>query len=113
MYDKKVFASNLSRYMDEHRLNQADIAAATGASASAVSAWYRGEKTPRMDKVAALARLFGCAISDLIEDGSSPDGLTPAQRELINLVPSLTPEELSVLSSTAKALKANRREQGQ
>lgn len=113
MYDKKVFAGNLARYMNENRLNQADIATATGASASAVSAWCRGEKTPRMDKVALLARTFGCSISDLIEDGSSPDGLTPAQRDLINLVPTLTPEELSVLASTAKALKAARREPGQ
>ena len=110
-YDKKIFADNLRRYMTERGYNQTDIAKLTKASNSAVSAWLRGEMTPRMDKVAKLARTFGCTLADLME--AHPEDLTPAQRELINLVPSLTPEELSVLSSTAKALKANRREQGQ
>ncbi len=70
MYDKRIFAHNLKYYMERERLNQKDIARIVDASESAVSAWTRAVKTPRMDKVARLARLFGCEIHDLIEERS-------------------------------------------
>jgi DNA-binding Xre family transcriptional regulator len=38
------------------------------------------------------------------------DDLTQEQRDFLALVPTLTPEEISVLASTAKALKAARRD---
>jgi transcriptional regulator with XRE-family HTH domain len=105
-YDKKLFADNLRRRMAEHGYNQTDIAKITKASNSAVSAWLRGEMTPRMDKVAILARVFGCTLADLME--AHPGELTPEQRDLLSLVPTLTPAEAAVLATTAKALKAAR-----
>lgn len=69
MYNKAIFARNLKRLMDETDRNQNDIARVTGVSATAVGTWVRGEKTPRMDKVVLLARLFGCTVADLLEEG--------------------------------------------
>lgn len=67
MYDKNVFARNLKYYMARDDLNQVDIGRIVGASPSAVSAWTRGVKIPRMDKVAKLSRLFDIEIHELLE----------------------------------------------
>ncbi len=69
MYNKTIFASNLKRMMDETDRNQNDIARVVGVSATAVGNWVRGEKMPRMEKIGLLARLFGCTLADLLEEG--------------------------------------------
>lgn len=107
--DDIMFAYNLKRQLDQRDMKAADLAKAIGVSKSAISQWLKGVKIPRTDHVARICKLFNCELADLTNIPGGSD-LTPAQREMIDLVPSLTPEELSVLASTAKALKAARRD---
>lgn len=65
---KTVFSGNLKRYMEQERMNTADLAAALSLPFSTVSDWVHGRKYPRMDKVQALADLFGIMKSDLTEE---------------------------------------------
>ena len=67
-YDKNIFAKNLVRLMELSDTKASDIVALLNVSKSTVSSWYNAQKTPRMNKVQALADYFGVAISDLIED---------------------------------------------
>ena len=110
-YDNMIFAANLRRQLARNGLKAVDLARIINVSKSTVSQWLKGAKFPRMDTVATMARVLDCGLSDLTEPHD--DSLTPAQREMLDLVQTLTPEELSVLASTAKALKAARRDPGQ
>ncbi len=67
---KKVFVSNLQRYLDEGGKMKKDIAAHLNISAGTVSDWCKLRSYPRMDKIQKLAEYFGCEKSDLIEEHS-------------------------------------------
>lgn len=67
---KKVFVSNLQRYLDECGKMKKDIAAHLNISAGTVSDWCKLRSYPRMDKIQKLAEYFGCEKSDLIEEHS-------------------------------------------
>lgn len=107
-YDNMIFAANLRRQLTRNGLKAVDLARIIDVSKSTVSQWLKGAKLPRMDTVARLTRVLDCSLGDLTEPHDN--SLTPAQRELLDLVQTLTPEELSVLASTARALKAARRD---
>lgn len=68
MDNKKIFASNLQKYMKRNDKSRTDIAEALGISYYTVTDWVMGKKYPRMDKVERLAKYFGILKSDLIED---------------------------------------------
>ena len=68
-----LFSKNLNHYLNINDKTQLDLAKYLGASASAVSAWCRGVKTPRMDKVDAMCEYFGIKRSDLMEDKSDQE----------------------------------------
>ncbi len=67
---KKIFSSNLQKYMDLTGKNQINLINDLGFNKSAVSTWCNGTRLPRMDKIDALARYFGIRRSDLIEEKS-------------------------------------------
>ena len=66
--NKKVFARNLRRLLDERGMQDKDLIEITGASQTAVSDWLNAKKYPRIDKIEKLANFFGVKKSDLIED---------------------------------------------
>lgn len=63
----EVFAENLKRYLDLNDMSQTDLARRLGVSAQSVTNWCAGKKSPRMDKVDAMCKIFGCNRSDLME----------------------------------------------
>lgn len=63
-----LFAKNLNYYLRVNGITQLDLANRLGVSTSAVSAWCRGTKTPRMDKVDAMCKYFRIKRSDLMEE---------------------------------------------
>jgi len=65
---------------------QADLARAIGVSFEAVSKWFRGETTPRRDKIAALARLLGVDEAWLAI-GNAPEFDSPRARALSTCAP--------------------------
>lgn len=75
---KEIFARNLVTNIQRNKKTQLDIAQYLQVSPAAVSAWCKGQKMPRMDKIERLANYFGIQKSDLIEDKSSlPDNAIP------------------------------------
>lgn len=67
---KKIFSSNLKKYMKAYGKSRTDICNDLGYSYFTVSDWVNGKKYPRMDKIERLAKYFGILISDLIEEKS-------------------------------------------
>lgn len=68
MEHKAVFAKNLQKYMDMNGKSRREVCQALGYSYFTFSDWVNGKKMPRMDKVEQLAKYFGVAKSDLIEE---------------------------------------------
>ena len=87
--------------------------AKSGISAAVFSTWRAGRNFPSMDALARINDVLGTSfgITLLNEAPATPkdDGLTDAQRELIQLIRSMSPGEVSVLSATAKAQAALRK----
>lgn len=59
-------------YRKRAKLSQEELAARVGVSRQAVSKWELGEATPELDKLLALARVFGVTTDELLK-GSEPD----------------------------------------
>ena len=59
---KRVFSNNLNRIMYEKHKKQSDIVNTLGFKQPTVSAWMKGEKYPRMDKVQILAEYLGVKV---------------------------------------------------
>ncbi|WP_305138539.1 LexA family protein [Dubosiella newyorkensis] len=70
---KKIFASNLKRYMKEHKLTQAQIAKITNVSQQSVSNWLNEKQIPRMGAIEDLASYLHVFKSDLLEDKETAD----------------------------------------
>lgn len=52
-------------------MTQSDLAKRLGVSTQSVTNWCKGAKTPRMDKVDSMCKIFNCRRSDLMEEESS------------------------------------------
>jgi len=48
--------------------SQCEAAKALGVRPSAVSKWERGVAKPRIEKLPAIAKLYGCTVEDLLQD---------------------------------------------
>lgn len=85
---KKLFAKNLTYYINSSGKSQAEVARALHLNKATLSSWCTGIRTPRMDKVDALCSYFGIRRSDLMEDHLS--------RPASTLLP-LSPEESAII----------------
>lgn len=66
----KLFARNLTYFMNLNQKTQADISRDLEISKATVSSWVNGTRVPRMDKVDMLCDYFNIKRSDLMEDKS-------------------------------------------
>ncbi|MBR1760904.1 MAG: helix-turn-helix transcriptional regulator [Schwartzia sp.] len=65
--------------MKERRLRgaiptQCEVAKILGVRPSSVSKWENGYAKPRADKLPAIAKLYGCAIEELLADDANNRG---------------------------------------
>lgn len=67
----EIFSKQLKRQLRIHEMTQSDLAKRLGVSTQSVTNWCKGAKTPRMDKVDSMCKIFNCRRSDLMEEKSS------------------------------------------
>lgn len=67
----QIFSERLRYYLDEYNMTQLELSKRLGVGTTSVYNWCNGIKTPRMDKVDAMCRIFNCKRSDLMEDKST------------------------------------------
>lgn len=63
-----VFSKRLKYYLNRYEMTQAELAKRLGVGTTSVYNWCNGIKTPRMDKVDAMCKIFNCKRSDLVEE---------------------------------------------
>jgi len=66
----KIFSKRLNYFLSKYSMSQADLAKRLGVGTTSVSNWCRGLKSPRMDKVDSMCKIFNCRRSDLMEEKS-------------------------------------------
>lgn len=81
----KVFSRRLNYYLDKYGMTQLELSKKLNVGTTSVSNWCRGEKTPRMDKVDAMCRIFNCKRSDLMMDNENTEA-TPVHSVTINVL---------------------------
>lgn len=81
--NKQVFAHNLRHYVDKSGRSQRELAETLAVAQSTFNDWATGKKYPRIDKIEALANIFGILKSDLIEDRSEMEKNNEALADLV------------------------------
>ena len=64
---KLIFASNLTRILEQKDKKQAEVAEAIGISRAAMNMWCKGVTFPRMPKIQKLAKYLNVSVSDLVD----------------------------------------------
>ena len=84
--NKQVFADNFNFYLEKTGLLKADIAKQLRVSQSTVSDWTKCRTYPRMDKIEAMAKIFGCEMRELVEKHSLDDAyyISKVARDVAN-----------------------------
>lgn len=105
---REIFPKNFRRFIDRSGKSRIDIASAIGVTPVAINDWLHGKRFPRVDKLEALAQLFGVTKSDLIEIQSEPIPLR-SPVEIGNIIRErreklgLSHEQLAVKANTSVA----------
>lgn len=63
---KRIFANNLTFYMNKNGKTQSDLVRDLGINKSTVSTWCRGDKMPRTNTIRKIADYLNVMASDLI-----------------------------------------------
>ena len=61
----KIFAKRLNYFLNKYSMSQLDLSKKLKVGPTSVSNWCRGIKSPRMDKVDAMCKVFRCSRSDV------------------------------------------------
>lgn len=109
---REVFPKKLLHYMRENGKTRRDIEHDLGFSYSTIRDWEKGITVPRMDKIEMLAKYFNCQNSDLlVEEKEKPtaadDGLSSKQKEVMELLMRLSPNDLDRAVSYLQFLSKN------
>lgn len=101
--NKEIMAKNIKRYMNELNIERKDLATSIGVAYTTLSDWVNAKKYPRIDKIEAMANLFGVLKSDLVEESSTkqilPSNLLKIERNtrkipIISSIPAGNPKPL-------------------
>lgn len=119
---KALFSSRLSALLNEHNINQVDLAKILGVSESTVGKWMLMKSLPRMGIIQKLSDYFGVPKSYFLEETAEnkrtyyldPETARlaqelkdrPGQRILFDASKDLTPEDIKVVMAVIKGLKA-------
>ena len=71
MFDKDAFAHRLKVLRAERRMNQSELAEASGLTLSLVSKYETCQNVPGADNLCALAEALGCTPNDLLGGGKT------------------------------------------
>jgi transcriptional regulator with XRE-family HTH domain len=91
----EIFSERLRHYLSEYNMTQLEFSKRLGVGTTSVYNWRNGIKTPRMDKVDAMCKIFNCKRSDLIEDKPDKSELTSKDSKQIETILQNTREALT------------------
>lgn len=110
--NKQIMAKNIKMHMERKGVSNQMLCDDLGFKYTTFMDWIKGVTYPRIGKVEAMARYFGCEKSDLIEDKENQptetDGLDDLDRQLIALLKLLSLEQKQLLLAQLRVLTDGR-----
>lgn len=104
--NKQIMARNIKKYMERKGVSNQMLCDDLGFKYTTFMDWIKGVTYPRIGKVEAMARYFGCEKSDLIEDKENQpietDELTVEKKAMYDFIDGLTDEQIQRLLQIAK-----------
>ena len=82
-----IFSRNLQYFLMKYNMSQTELAKRIDVATTSVYNWIHGLKTPRMNKIDAMCKIFNCTRSDLITSDAEIDSSIAQIRES-NIQPS-------------------------
>ena len=115
----RIFAENLTKFIQRRGLAQADVAKTLGVSEATVSLWCSGKTSPRMSKVDKLCELLQCTRTALMSENGTAivekddiskmlQEIYDKDRALLMSMADTTPEELAQLKDYLEYIKSKR-----
>lgn len=98
----RIFSNNMKYYMENEHLTCRDLSERMNISLSAVYSWYHGKKTPRMDKVDMMCKIFHCKRSNLMNEQTEDERNMDKAQDLFNKETALLLLDYSKLSEKNK-----------
>ena len=106
--NKQIMAANIKRYMEMKGVTNQQLCDALDFKYTTFMDWIKAVTYPRMPKVEAMARYFGCEKSDLIEEKEKPtvndDELSEAKQKLIEKIKTLPEDQVLLLLQVAERI---------
>lgn len=102
-FDRAGFGGRLSQALERTEASSRQISDATNLSRTTVAAWAAGERSPNLDRLAALAAFLDADLAWLLFGEASPSQPKPSAQELERGVARLR-QSLMELAAEAEAL---------
>ena len=114
-----IFSERLRYYLKKSKMTQRELSQKLGVGSTSLYNWCKGLKTPRIDKIDAMCKLFNCSRSDLISEynGDFIDNdllaivkqldNTDELRELLEAVKDISADDMKAIIDIVKRFKKN------
>ena len=99
-----MFWDNAIPIMEKKRISQRDLAQITDRPFSTVHSWIKRKCPPQADDALKIADLLGVSVRYLVT-GEDEEGLTPRERELLDVCRLLPDRKFSIVLKNAQAIK--------
>lgn len=93
---KENIANNIAELRKMNHMTQQDLAEKLNYTDKAISKWERGESTPDIESLSAIAKMFNLTVDDLLNE--SFDKEATRKKEKINLSKSISKIALGVIT---------------
>ena len=100
-----VLGSNIRTLRKARKMSQGELAELFGVSVNAVSKWEKGVAEPNVERLTAMAELFGVTLDELCGELPSPDMST--LKVMNRAFAQMTPDEQEKLLAVGRALFAH------
>lgn len=113
MENEKTIATNLYRIRNGKNETQEQVAASVGISSVSLSRYETGQRMPKMDILAKLAKYYGVTVDEIIGADTGNTKKYPAaeqlDKHLIDSLVNLSPADVQRVQDFVAGLKASRK----
>ncbi len=100
-----MLGPNIRTLRKARKMSQGDLAEIFGVSVNAVSKWEKGLAEPSLDRLTAIAEMFGVSLDELCGELPSPDMST--LKVMNRAFAQMTPDEQEKLLAVGRTLFAH------
>ena len=70
-----AIGNNIQNYLDLYNMNRIDLARQIGVTPTAICAWIKGTRVPRIEYIDKMCSIFRCERGDLFNEEKSTDDI--------------------------------------